>query len=307
MNCQPSHFSNLFHQSGIASYQGAKNLVDFDTTLEIGNIWWRDMKRLADIGFEKIGRWVLVKDQIDFELTNSANAERVLYAFISNDDVLYIGKTGRALRNRMYNYKYPDPTQSTNIKNNANIREALCNGGLVEIWALADRGQLQVGEFKINMAAGLEDDLITKLRPPWNGRQIASRTASPEKPKSANAALDAERQDMNLDTASPKAFEQSGDRFEFLLRKTYYDQGFFNVSVAYENLFAANGAPIEIRLGGGRETVHGYVNRSVNNNNTPRIMGGRELRDWFQRNFKINGPVQVDVLSKTTIWIHRPN
>lgn len=264
------------------------------------------MKRLADIGFEKVGRWVLVGDQIELELTSLASAERVLYAFISNDDVMYIGKTTRALENRLCGYKYPGPTQSTNIKNNSNIRETLFNGGDVEIWALADRGQLQVGEFKVNMAAGLEDDLINKIRPPWNGRDATSDKKPPKPRTSGNAAIDPKLPALNVDAAKPKTFEQNGDQFEFLLRKTYYDQGFFNVGVNFESLFADDGAPIEIRLGAGEQFVNGYVNRSANTNKTPRIMGGQELRNWFQRNFKINGPVQVDVLSKTTIWIHRP-
>jgi hypothetical protein len=38
----------------------------------------------------------------------------------------------------------------------------------VEIYMLPDNGLLRYGGFHINLAAGLEDDLINKLSPAWN-------------------------------------------------------------------------------------------------------------------------------------------
>jgi hypothetical protein len=249
----------------------------------------QDIKRLVDIGFENVGHWVLAGDRIRASLTSAAGSERVLYAFSSNGKVLYIGKTVQALKKRLSGYEKPGSTQSTNIKNNRNILEALSNGGKVDIWALTDRGQLQVGEFKVNLAAGLEDDLINKIHPPWNGRKAAPGSSSTEESVAENSHPELE-----------------STRFDFILRKTYYNQGFFNVGINFENLFAGDDTPIDIHLGTGNLVTTGHVNRSVNTNNTPRIMGGVKLRDWFHRNFKVDETVRVAVLSKTSIRIFQP-
>lgn len=243
------------------------------------------MKRLSDIGFEKVGKWTLVGDQLELELAGLAKAKRVLYAFLSQDEIKYIGKTSGALRRRLYGYKSPGPTQSTNIKNNVNIRKVLADGGSVDIWALADHGHLHYGEFQVSLAAGLEDDLIVKIQPQWNGTGNSLRKASP-------------RQSGGSD------LQGNDGQFDFVLRKTYHDQGFFNVGVDFESLFANDGTPIEIRLGTNQFLVDGYINRTANSNGTPRIMGGVHLRNWFQRTFAINETVSVKVLSLTSIWIH---
>ena len=68
----------------------------------------------------------------------------------------------------MYGYQNPGPTQSTNIKGNKLIKELLATSAPVEIYALPDNGLLYYGGFHVNLAAGLEDNLIATLSPPWN-------------------------------------------------------------------------------------------------------------------------------------------
>ena len=47
----------------------------------------------------------------------------------------------------------------------------------------------------------------------------------------------------------------------------------------------------------------GAINRTANNNTTPRIMGGKGLRDWFQREMSEMQEATVTVLSQTAIRI----
>jgi hypothetical protein len=101
-------------------------------------------------------------------LVENADANNILYAFIAGDTILYIGKTVRSLKRRMYGCQHPGPTQTTNIKNNKRILETLTAGQSVEIYALPDNGLLYYGGFHVNLAAGLEDSLVKTLRPAWN-------------------------------------------------------------------------------------------------------------------------------------------
>lgn len=127
------------------------------------------LARLMDIGFVVVGRWTLNADGIACELTELADFPNCLYAFTVDGDLKYIGKTIQTLRSRLSGYRNPGPTQSTNIRNNQSIHEALAQGKRVEIYIFRDTGLMKFGGFHLNMAAGLEDSLVRDLAPPWNG------------------------------------------------------------------------------------------------------------------------------------------
>jgi len=126
------------------------------------------MKRLTDIGFRRVGEWQIVNETITPYLTDLSNSANILYAFISNGEVLYVGKTTQPLKRRMYGYQNPGPTQNTNIKGNRLILELLSNGKNIEIYALAHDSDHHFGVFHLNLAAGLEDSIISTLKPKWN-------------------------------------------------------------------------------------------------------------------------------------------
>jgi hypothetical protein len=68
----------------------------------------------------------------------------------------------------MSGYKNPGKTQTTNINNHRRIKELLSDGAAVEILALPD-WLVRYGQFCLNLAAGLEDDIIRVVDPEWNG------------------------------------------------------------------------------------------------------------------------------------------
>ncbi|MDZ4170308.1 MAG: GIY-YIG nuclease family protein [Coriobacteriia bacterium] len=124
-----------------------------------------------DIGFNRVGDWRLVEGRLVFKLDTATTSANVLYAFISGEgQVFYIGKTTQTLPKRLMGYQRPGPSQVTNIRNNIEIKILLALERHVEIYALADTGLLRFGEFTINLAAGLEDALISELKPAWNCR-----------------------------------------------------------------------------------------------------------------------------------------
>jgi hypothetical protein len=126
------------------------------------------LQRLENIGFRLVGEWSLKGDQPKCTLTDQAKARKVLYAFVSDGAVVYIGKTIQTLQQRMRGYQTPGPTQSTNIKGNKLICEALSANKPVKVFALPDNGLLHYGGFHVNLAAGLEDSLLAMLKPAWN-------------------------------------------------------------------------------------------------------------------------------------------
>lgn len=127
------------------------------------------MKRLIDIGFRKVGEWEIISENINPNLSDLADSSNILYAFISDGEALYVGKTTHTLHRRLYGYNKPGLTQFTNIKGNKLLKKLLAEGKSVDIYALPDNGLHHFGAFHLNLAAGLEDSIIKTLKPKWNG------------------------------------------------------------------------------------------------------------------------------------------
>jgi hypothetical protein len=245
------------------------------------------MNRLLEIGFRLIGQWKIKRKKLDIELTAMMKNKNVLYAFVSNGEVKYIGKTIQSLQRRMYGYQNPGPTQRTNIRNHALLKELLFKGETVEIFALPDNGLLHYGGFHINLAAGLEDSLVRTIRPPWN----STGKTKPGKGKRTRKKDD--RLVIFKNTVNPV--------FELKLHKTYFEKGFFNVTVEFDRFLGSNLESIHMHIGETEETISGYINRTANKNGTARIMGGKELREWFQAGFQEKDTVFVEILSPTSL------
>lgn len=245
------------------------------------------MHRLLEIGFKPAGHWSLDGENLVLELSRQQSQKNVLYSFVCDGEVKYVGKTTRTLLQRMAGYRKPGSTQSTNIRNHGKIKEQLASGAAVEILALPDNGLLHYGAFHVNLAAGLEDDIIRTINPEWNGgrRETAAESEA--------GSVDAE--------------ESPGPMFTFILQPTYARAGFFNVGVANDNLFGSDGETIEIYCGTAERPILGIINRRSNKNETPRIMGGSALRDWFQENATVRSNVNVNVLSPTAIRLMTPS
>lgn len=243
------------------------------------------MKKIISIGFNQVGCWELdVESGFSYVLHNFAAHKNILYAFVCNDEVMYIGKTVRTLKERMSGYKNPGLTQTTNINNRKLIIESLQKNEAVEIYALPDHGLLNYGGFHLNLAAGLEDDLIRQLKPLWNGG----------KPDPIECQIHDE-------TSEKYELIDLVESFNFNLERTYYNHGFFNISVANQHHLGGDGQKIELFLDSSDGPIIGLINRSTNQNRTPRIFGYGKLKSWFQRKGQINSEIWVGVISPTAI------
>ena len=123
---------------------------------------------LLALGFEEAGEWLQTQAGISCVLSRHSTQSSILYAFVSQNQVLYIGKSIRMLKQRMYGYQKPGPSQRTNIVNHANIKQSLTNGDPVLVYVFAPQEQLRYRGIPVNLAAGLEDTLISTVQPIWN-------------------------------------------------------------------------------------------------------------------------------------------
>lgn len=253
------------------------------------------MNRLLSIGFIKVGQWKLKNDRIQYHLESHQNATNILYSFVSNGRIKYIGKTTMHLSKRMYGYQNPGPSQTTNIRTNDKIKNFLLNEQPVDIFILIDDGQYKHGDFKINLVAGLEDTMIDKIKPEWN---YLGKSKIEEDENSDAEELIEVNDSMILQNPTLQSFE-------ITLGQAYYNQGFFNVKQFYSNQFSADKAIIEIQLGGNQNNIiQGYINRTANRNGTPRIMGGKILSEWIKSNFQQDDNLIVDILSPVSIRLN---
>lgn len=247
------------------------------------------MNRLLEIGFELAGHWLLGDDQkLSCKLLRHSAQANILYAFVRNGEVMYVGKTVRTLSARMAGYRNPNESQTTNVNNNRRIFELLSKGDAIDILALPDNGLLHYGRFHVNLAAALEDDIIRKLNPPWNRGKAE---AFPENLAQVPAPS----------VTEPATLQTFNEDFKFKLQPTYFRTGFFNVGVSAQKLIGSDGETIELFLGDNAQPVLGTINRTANTNGTPRVMGGTAVRDWFQLHAKELDEIAVSVHSPTSL------
>ncbi len=92
--------------------------------------------------------------------------------------------------------------------------------------------------------------------------------------------------------------------FKLTLHPTYYNKGFFNVTVDFDRFVRSKEGKVVLRLGVRGTEIQGVINRKANRNGTPRIIGGAKLRDWFQKSFESMDIVTVDLSTRDIIVLH---
>ncbi|MBN3844473.1 DUF262 domain-containing protein [Burkholderia sp. Ac-20349] len=98
---------------------------------------------------------------------------------------------------------------------------------------------------------------------------------------------------------------ETGSSFQVTLQLTYFNMGFFNVSVDAQHLFPAQGGIVKIICGPEHYQVDGRFDRSTNTNGTPRIFGYTPLKNWFQRNLTPMEKFLVEVIGPSTIILNK--
>jgi len=129
-------------------------------------------KNLYEFSFREVGHWSLdgsLKSGVRFTLTTYSE-DRVIYAFMVDDDVRYIGvcdKTATTLSDRMNRYQGMTGA-GTNRRVAGLIKEALSNGGRVKILASKPDKSIKISNLEVDLVKGLENPLIQEFKPEWN-------------------------------------------------------------------------------------------------------------------------------------------
>ncbi|QRN84479.1 GIY-YIG nuclease family protein (plasmid) [Chloroflexota bacterium] len=126
------------------------------------------IEQLVNLGFEKVGFWMLQDKELIFDLVKNSEDEKILYAFVVNGDIKYIGKSIQSLQKRIYLYKVGHDSQKTNFRVNAELVTALSTTDKVDIYAFIPKIPLFYSDVEIDLAAGLESGIIEKFNPEWN-------------------------------------------------------------------------------------------------------------------------------------------
>ena len=264
------------------------------------------LERLQEIGFELAGEWLLEEDGPCIEVHRYGAAANVLYAFASENELLYIGRSGRALGVRMQAYEMGGPARSVRARNRERIIGMLMLDQQVALYAMPDPGAMLYGSFRVNLAAGLQHSLIEALDPAWNKAGSIFDSAEPTPLNMVASAARQRRRSAGSEDDDPAVLttEQSG--YRFLVGYMYMNKGFFNVPARYSRLFGKDREKIKILCGREKSTIHGHIDRSSNTNASPRIIGGGALKSWFEEHAGLNNPVDIDILAPNAVWIRNP-
>lgn len=122
-------------------------------------------------GFRNAGYWELVNGSLTLALNNYKNVGPALYAFVSGNEVLYIGYTKLTVNTRLSQYQSPGPSQRTNIRNKSHLVDLIKQTGSIEIMVWFDDSVRNDDEVFFDKAAGYESSLIEILSPKWNRRR----------------------------------------------------------------------------------------------------------------------------------------
>ncbi|KGS63254.1 hypothetical protein X979_1102 [Burkholderia pseudomallei MSHR7527] len=73
------------------------------------------MNRRLAIGFQVAGEWRLEHDVLRIAFRQHAEQRNILYAFVGDGEVKYVGVSSQTLRKRMAGYRSPGPKSTTDL------------------------------------------------------------------------------------------------------------------------------------------------------------------------------------------------
>ncbi len=251
------------------------------------------MKEIIELGFEKVGKWSYINESFKFELNDNYINRNILYSFVIENEIKYIGKSIKTISQRLNGYKNPNITQRTNFRLNNLIVEKLKEGKEVEIYLFVDKAELNYKGKNINLPAGLEDNLIAEYLPEWNSL-------------GKNGELNEQKKVIKIENKENIMEKVFKEEIIVKIGEAYFNQGFFNIQSKYSELFSKNHfEPIKIQIEeNSSEIIIGTIYRTQSSNQT-RIKAGKEYKKWVQGNFKIGDIFKVEVIEKGFIKLKK--
>ncbi len=252
------------------------------------------MKKLTEIGFKKVGKWSFENNLFQYELNENYTSKNILYSFVIENEIKYIGKSVKTITQRLNGYRRPNISQRTNFRLNNLIIEKLRKGKEVEIYLFEDNAELSYKGKKINLSAGLEDNLIAEHLPEWN--TLGKNRKSTNK-KTA----------IKLKTKENVMEKKYNEDIIVTIGEAYYNQGFFNIGSKYSELLPKNNLdPIKIQIEENKnEIIIGKIYKFSDSGQTRIKDQSGEYKRWVQKNFNKKDVFKVEIIEKDFIKLKK--
>ncbi len=94
--------------------------------------------------------------------------------------------------------------------------------------------------------------------------------------------------------------------YVFTLGRSYADRGFFNLKTSHSQYVGNDKEDISILIGD-KDLLLGKVSRTANSSGTPRIIGNKPLKMWFNKHSEVNGEIKITFINKKKIRLEVVN
>ena len=284
------------------------------------------MEKLLELGFKKVGIWKKDEKVLSFELSEFKDSTDIIFAFVQNSTVAYMAVSNGNFETFLNTFVNPSniDLEKTGIKNS--ILKALDNGEIA-IYALKNK---KFFGLMTRFSQSEIINLIKEIKPSWNSdvkdrmknivgkdrnavlksEQLKEKEREEAEEKAAkkieNSADTEKTPESVKETASKPAVKEKGKKqyetYIFILGKSYYERGFFNLKTSYSHLVGEDKSEIQIVLEGKEKyTIPGKINRTANVSKAARIIGNKPLKMWFQENAEVNSELRITFISKKKI------
>ena len=284
------------------------------------------MEKLLELGFKKVGIWKKDEKVLSFELSEFKDSTDIIFAFVQNSTVAYMAVSNGNFETFLNTFVNPSniDLEKTGIKNS--ILKTLDNGEIA-IYALKNK---KFFGLMTRFSQSEIINLIKEIKPSWNSdvkdrmknivgkdrnavlksEQLKEKEREEAEEKAAKEiknTADTEKTPESVKETTPKsAVKEKGKKqyetYIFILGKSYYERGFFNLKTSYSHLVGEDKSEIQIVLEGKEKyTIPGKINRTANVSKAARIIGNKPLKMWFQENAEVNSELRITFISKKKI------
>lgn len=284
------------------------------------------MEKLLELGFKKVGIWKKDEKVLSFELSEFKDSADIIFAFVQNSTVAYMAVSNGNFETFLNTFVNPSniDLEKTGIKNS--ILKTLDNGEIA-IYALKNK---KFFGLMTRFSQSEIINLIKEIKPSWNSdvkdrmknivgkdrnavlksEQLKEKEREEAEEKAAkkieNSADTEKTPESVKETTSKPAVKEKGKKqyetYIFILGKSYYERGFFNLKTSYSHLVGEDKSEIQIVLEGKEKyTIPGKINRTANVSKAARIIGNKPLKMWFQENAEVNSELRITFISKKKI------
>jgi hypothetical protein len=132
------------------------------------------LSQCEKLGFERSGNFKQIGGSVDYTIQQHSS-ENGCYLFVLDDRILYVGLTRNTLRNRIYQYCNPGPSQQTNIRVNELLKTELRDQPGIDIYYNPEEKikRLVLNVEGYGVSVGMDVSLMERLMikvidPPWN-------------------------------------------------------------------------------------------------------------------------------------------